>query len=262
MDERQLAELFRDAADGGPSAGFGHSDVLAASRRATARRRMAMATGSALGIVVLVGGIVVGGGYLRDTGGGADSAATAGSAQEQSAPQVLEDQQGRSSQPGELAVPPSASADTDVPGETREQGPASSGKVVPWPGLRDDVARAGCGPVDRELADALRGEFPATTGSTLTTRGDAFPVPDGCPDAARAAALPVDGGSLYVVLAPVRGDGPTEMYFGREDGALGFSVYTTKGDVLVLLAVPEVDGGEPPHAADLEPVATSLATRF
>jgi len=262
VDERQLSELFRDAADDGPSAGFGHAEVVAASHRATTRRRMAMATGSALGIVVLVGGIVVGGGYLRDTGGGAENASTAGGAQEQPTPQVLEDQLGRSSQPDELAVPPSASADTDVPGETREQGPASSGKVVPWPGLRDDVARAGCGPVDRELADALVGEFPATTGSALTTTGPAVAVPELCPPQARAAAVPVDGGFLYVVLAPVMGDGPTEMYVGREDGAVGYYVYTPKGAVLQVLAVPASTGGEAPQAAALEPVATALAARF
>lgn len=257
MDERQLAELFRDAADGGPAAGFAHADVVAASHRATARRRMALAGGSALGMVALVGGILIGGGYIRDTGGGADSAATAGSAQEQS---VLEDQRGRSLVPGEAA--PSAPADKDVPDVTREQGPASSGKVVPWPGLRDDVARAGCGPADRELADALVSEFPAATGAELRTRGHAVPVPDGCPPEPRAAALPVDGGHLYVVLAPVLGDGPTEMFVGREDGAIGFAVYTPKGLVLVVLSVPEVSGGEAPYAVNVQALATQLATRF
>lgn len=262
MDERQLAELFRDAADDGPAARFGHAEVVAASHRATARRRMAMAGGSALGIMVLVGGIVVGSGYFRDTssGGGTQSAATAGGAREE--PQVLSDQRNQSVPPGELAAPSSAGADKDVPDGTGEQGPASSGKVVPWPGLRDDVARAGCGPVDRELADALVSELPAITGSAVTTRGESVPVPDGCPPDARAAAVPVDGGSLYVVLAPVRGDGPTEQFIGREDGALGFSVYTPKGAVLVVLSVPEVAGAEAPYGPVVRELALNLAQRY
>jgi hypothetical protein len=264
VDERQLAELFRDAADGGPAAGFGHADVVAASHRATARRRMATAGGSALGIIVLVGGIVLGSGYFRGTEGGSDNATSGGSAQEAAQPpSVLGDQRERSSQaaPGGLSAP-SASADTDVPDGTGEQGPASSGKVVPWPGLRDDDARAGCGPVDRELADALVSEFPATSGSDLATTGEFFPVPDGCPPDARAAALPVDGGALYVVLAPVRGDGPTEQFVGRPDGAIGFSAYTPKGQVLVVLSVPETAGGEAPYAPAVMPVATALAERY
>ncbi|HEY0636385.1 MAG TPA: hypothetical protein VGD67_01950 [Pseudonocardiaceae bacterium] len=260
MDERQLAELFRDAADGGPTAGFGHSDVIAASRRATARRRMAMAGGSALGIMVLVGGIVVGGNVLRDTGGNAEHATSAGgSAQEQSVPQVLEDQQ-RGSGPDSLNPPPAA-AGTDVPGDTAEQGRPSPGQVVPWPGLRDDVARAGCGPVDRELADALVSEFPAATGAE-SLPPNPFPVPDQCPEGARAAGFAVDGGFLYVVLAPVAGDGPPDMFVPREDGALGFSVYTPKGQVLLVLGVPAKQGDPPPFAESVQQLATAVAERY
>lgn len=261
MDERQLAELFREAAADAPPAGFGHAEVVAASHRATARRRMAMAGGSALGIMVLVGSIVIGSGYLRDTGSEAGSAATADSAQGQQPPQVLEDQEKQSSSP-RVGAAPSGSADTVVPGGTGEQGPASSGKVVPWPGLRDDVARAGCGPVDRELADALVRELPAATDATGSTPGEAFAVPDACPPDARAAALRVQGGALYVVLAPVRGDGPADQYVARDDGALGFSVYTPRGAVLLVLGVPETVGGQAPLGAQLQAMASALAQRY
>lgn len=256
MDERQLTELFRDAADDGPSATFGHADVVAASRRVTARRRMALAGGSTLGIAVLVGGIVVGGGYLRDTGGG-DSLATAGSGGgSSSSSQVLEDQQERASTPGELAAPPSPAADKDGPESPAEQGRGDSGKVVPWPGLRDDGARAGCGPVDRELADALIRELPATSGV------QPFAVPDACPPDARAAAIPVDGGSIYVVLGPVRGDGPPDLFVGRADGAVGYSIYTGRGNVLLVMSVPSVEGGVAPHLDRLQPVAEKLAQAY
>lgn len=54
-DDDRLAELFRTAASdaGAPSPGFDHGEVVAASRRITARRRTAL-TG-ALGVVAVIG---------------------------------------------------------------------------------------------------------------------------------------------------------------------------------------------------------------
>jgi len=252
VDERQLTELFRDAADGGPPPSFGHADVVAASRRATARRRMATTGATALGMVVLVGSIVVGGGFLRDAdSGGAGQAATAGDAD---APSVMEDQHGSTLSP--LVAPPSDAADRNVPEANAEQGRTASGKVVPWPGLRDDDARAGCGPVDRELADVLIGEFPATpTAASLA-------VPDQCPAGARSAVLPVDGGAIYLVLGPVSGDGPPDRVVTRDDGAIGYFVYTAKGNGLLVLSVPATAGGPAPYADRTQPVAEKLRQRF
>ena len=253
MDEQQLAELFRDAADGGPSAAFGHADVVAASRRATARRRMAIAGGGAVAIAVLVGSMVVGSGFLRTTDDGMRGASTAGDAA-QGGPQVLGEQQGQA--PGLPAAPPSTAVGTYGPEANAEQGRTASGKVVPWPGLRDDDARAGCGPVDRELADALVGEFPATPGTQPQV------VPDACPADARAAAVLVAGGTVYVVLAPVGGDGPADQPVKRDDGAVGYSVYTPKGSVLLVLSVPNVDGGTAPYADKVQPAAEKIAQRY
>lgn len=255
MDEQRLAELFRDATDGAPPASFGHADVLAASRQATARHRMAVA-GSAVAIAGLVGSIVIGGGYLRHTSRGGYDAATAGGAAVASAPsgpQVQEDQPGQA--PGPLAAPPSA-VDKNGPEAHAEQGRNASGKVVPWPGLRDDDARAGCGPVDRELADALISELPATPS------GPAVAVPDGCPPGARAAALPVPGGTVYVVLAPVAGDGPADQPVRRDDGAYGYFVYTPKGRVLLVLSVPAAGGSIAPYADRTQTLAEHLAPRY
>jgi hypothetical protein len=256
VDERQLAELFQDASEGGPSATFGHADVIAASRRATVRRRTAIAGGSALAIVVLVGSIVVGGGSLLGTGRGNTMTASGGSGgQSDSGPQVLGEEPG-SQLPGAAAAPPSTAADKNGPEANAEQGRTASGKVVPWPGLRDDDARAGCGPVDPELADALIG------GLRATPAGPAGPVPDACPPNARAAAVPVDGGSVYVVLAPVRGDGPPDRAVTRADGASGYAVYTANGSMLLVLSVPAAPGGAAPLADQIQPVAEKTAQRF
>jgi len=256
VDERQLAELFRDAADGGPSAGFGHADVVAASHRATDRRRRAIASGSALAIAVLVGSIVVGGGFLRGSDRGAEMASTGGSGGAgQPGTLMPGDQQGQPPA-GPLAVPPSTAVDKNGPEANAEQGRAASGKVVPWPGLRDDDARAGCGPVDRELADALVGEFPATPNTQPVA------VPDGCPPLARAAALPVDGGVIYAVLAPARGDGPPDQVVTRDDGAFGYAVYTSHGSVLLVLSVPGTPGGTAPYADRTEAAAEKIAQRY
>lgn len=255
MDEQQLAELFHDAADGGPAATFGHTDVVAASRRVTARRRIAFASGSTLGIVVLVGGIVIGSGLLQGSDrGGTQSAAVGGAGVESVAPPAVGDQP-RVQAPG-LAAPPTGSADQNGPELTAEQGRDGSGKVVPWPGLRDGDARAGCGPVDRELADVLIRELPATPQATV------LPVPDACPPGARAAAVAVGTGSIYVVLAPVRGDGPADQFVGREDGAVGFSVYTPKGSVLLVLSVPATVGGQAPQLDRVQPLAETIGRAY
>jgi len=253
VDEQQLAELFRDAAGDGPPAAFGHADVVAASRRATARRRIAVGGGTALAITGLVGSMVVGGGYLRHTERGGYDAATAGGAAEQPGPQVLEGQPG--SELGPLAVPPSA-VDRNGPEANAEQGRTASGKVVPWLGLRDDDARAGCGPVDRELADVLVSEFPATP------TGAPQPVLDACPPGARAAAIPVQAGAIYIVLAPVAGDGPADQPLRRPDGAYGYFVYTPKGSGILVLSVPGVPGGIAPHADRTQEVAVKIARRY
>lgn len=261
MNEQQLAELFREAAGGGPPARFALDDVISSSRRATARRRRAIAGGSAVAVLALVGSIVFSGG-LRGTDSGAEQAATAGSVnQPQSGDLVAGEPRGQ--QPGPQATPPPPAVDQNVPEAKAEQGRPASGKVVPWPGLRDGIARAGCGPVDRELADALIGELSATPDAPLA------PVPDACPPAARAAALQVPGGMIYVVLAP-SGDGRTAATGGgradqpvrRDDGAAGYAVYTPTSRMLLVLGVPATPGGAVPLAERIRPAAEKIARSF
>jgi hypothetical protein len=259
VDERQLAELFRDAADGGPAASFGHADVVAGSHRATLRRRRAIASGAALAMAVLVGSIVIGGGFLRGPDRYAQQGSTAGSSggggAALSAPPAQEDRQGQYP-PGPLTAPTTTAVDKNGPEANAEQGRTASGKVVPWPGLRDDDARAECGPADRELADALIGEFPATADSVPQ------PVRDGCPPQARAAALPVSGGLIYAVLGPAAGDGQPNQAERRDDGAVGYAVYTPTGNVLLVLSVPAEPGGTPPYADRTQQAAEAIAQRY
>lgn len=261
VDERQLAELFQAAADGGPPARFGHTDVVTAARRATVRRRAGIAGGATLGVAALLGAVLIGNSLLGGPEGGDLTAA--GSVAESSAdlaesapPPIGSDQRGRDEaqpkppqQPGELNAP------ADPPPGTGE-----SGKVVPWPGLGDDGARAGCGQADRELAEALAAQLPAAD------EARAVAVPDRCPPQARAVAVPVEDGDaagwIYLVLAPVRGDGPADRPLERADGALGYQRLARSGEVLVVLSVPQVDGGRAPFASDTLRLAEELGSRY
>ncbi|MBA8827663.1 hypothetical protein FHX42_005068 [Saccharopolyspora lacisalsi] len=64
MKERELEELFRDAARTAPPAAFDAADIAARSRRVTARRRMAATGGSLVAAAVLAVGIGAGTGML------------------------------------------------------------------------------------------------------------------------------------------------------------------------------------------------------
>jgi hypothetical protein len=254
VDERQLAELFRAAADDGPPAGFGHAEVVAASRRATARRRASIAGGSVLAVAVLFGGVAVGGGLFSGGGGMGQEATSAGGGAQMSEVWPVPAQEGVP----EIAPNAEGPTQLSVP-DDRSQGTGTSGKVVPWPGLGDDDARAGCGQADRELAEALAAQLPAANSEL------AEPVPDGCPPQARAVAVPVeDGGTtgwIYVVLAPVGGSA-TDVAVQREDGARGHQVLAASGQVLVVLSVPSADGGRPPFGARTSRIAEALRNRF
>lgn len=251
VDERQLAQLFQTAADDGPPASFGHSDVVAASHRETRRRRTRIAGGSALVVAVLLGGVAVGNNLL---GGPRNAETTSAGGMADSTPQSAEVERGEQvpaeQLPGQLSSP-----------DSQTQGADKAGKIIPWPGLAADGARAGCGPADRELADALAAQLPAAGQSAPMA------VPDACPPEARAVAVPVseDGadGWIYLVLAPVRGDGPADQPVERAaDGALGFQRLTPSGRVLVVLSVPAVDNGQPPFAADTMILAEEIGSKF
>lgn len=72
LDDERLGALFRAAASDGPSPPFDHGDVVAASRRITARRRAAVA-GGALALLAVAG---VGAAVVRPGSLDRDSAST------------------------------------------------------------------------------------------------------------------------------------------------------------------------------------------
>lgn len=74
--------------------------------------------------------------------------------------------------------------------------------------------------------------------------------------------MPVTGGMIYAVLAPVRGDGPADQIVTRVDGAFGYAVYTPEGNVLLVLSVPDTPGGPTPYADRTKPAAEKIAQRY
>lgn len=189
MDEQRLSELFRTAAGDPPPASFGTEDVVHASRRATARRRSALAGGSLLGIAVLAGGVLLGG----------------------QAPRPV---------PEAPAAPATSGVSPD--GVTPFLAPPGAATTCPFDGR-----------LAAELAAVLDGE------------GAAVPIPEPCRPGTRGAALPVAGGTVYVLLGP----GPTPS-------GQGIASVPADGGRLAVVAAP------PSLVGDLDALAQAVAARL
>lgn len=189
MDEQRLNVLFRDAVGDPPPPAFGSADVVAASRRATARQRTALAAGTLLGVAILAGGLLVGGHLMQDP------SSTAGRSPSQAATAAADP-----GLPRTLSSPPTAERE-----QTR------------------------CGPVDDELAAQLRsllvdrgasisgppseaaGPCPAgSRAAAVPVAGGTFTIlviPPGSPldptgpDGAREQVLTRNGGRALVVIS-------------------------------------------------------------
>lgn len=247
MDEHKLAGAFRDAVRETPPASFDATDVVAASHRVTARRRMQLAGGSALGVVVLAGGLVLGNSTLGD--GGHPAAPMAGGRPSTSGQARVFTAQGepnpRMTAPGNSVNPNS------LPGQPPKQGSGESGMA----GQPTGNPRPGCGSVDRELAAALAGELPAIAGSPPI-------MADGpCPAGARAVAVAVrDGasaGTLTVVLVPA----PNSGRAGPDAGPAAV-VASHSGGTLTVSSRAAAGSSAAPYTDQVGKVATDLATHF
>lgn len=189
MDERRLGALFRDAVGDPPPATFGCADVVAASHRATIRRRNSLVAGTLLGLAILAGGLTIGGHVV----------------------------QGRSSTAGQQVDAPAT-----------EPGPRTLG-APPGAEVSVENGQTRCGPLDGELAAYLntvlvaRGAAIAGPPSEVPgpcpdgSRAAAVPVVDGTfyllvappgwplgapsPDGARGHALTSSGGRELVVIS-------------------------------------------------------------
>jgi hypothetical protein len=233
VDERQLGELFRDAVGEVPPASFGRDEVVTASRRATAARRNAAVGGTLLGAAVLTGGLYFGG--VLDAGRSASERTSAAG------------QRGPEAGPGTM--------DSAAP-HTFDAPP---GAPVPFPRARPpDGAQVGCGPVDHDLATEVTGLL-AEWG--VEVPGPVGEVRQSCAIGARSAAVPVVGGTLYVVVVP-RAGAPEPIETVTPDGKHGYSRMLTGGRELVLILLPDVPG-RPIALSDAVPaLAEELADRL
>jgi hypothetical protein len=207
VDERKIEELFRDAAQGAPPPSFDEHDVIRASRRVTARRRIAAASGSLVAAAVLVGGIGFGTGVFGGTGGSQVASAPdshSPSAQDKSGPSIMSEPDSRR---GQCAAP-----DEQLASALVEKVP-EAGKTTPVP------ARGGCPSGSRNAAFAVReGASAGTVAVVLSPAGTVPPEQLGVsqrPDGARQVSEEARSGKVLTVVSDPDADSPGPPYGDR-----------------------------------------------
>jgi hypothetical protein len=234
MDEKQLADKFRDAVGEMPPPSFDTQDVRVASARATARarKRLQSGVGAAIG-VVLIGGVLV---LTRPFGG--DTASSTGASA------------GGAAQPNATSPMP-----------MDHVGPGPTGKMQP--NTPDLGGGAHCGPADQGLAAALGAELPIVTGA------EAMAADVGCPDGSAGVAYQLtDGpnsGKLELVLVPasVPNDPSTGVKPAVRVGkGNSVTVVTRTGGALTLASLPMNGSAVGPYAGQVNDIAARLAARY
>lgn len=230
MDEQQWSGLFREAVGEPPPASFGRDEVVAASRRATARRRGLAGAGTLLGAGVVAVGLLSSGVLDRTPA----ETTTAGQA------------------------PPGA--DTRLaPGMPHPLGtePGTT-TATPRAGVSRGAGQVPCVPADDALAGQVRAVL-AERGSAVAGSSGAVPGP--CPVGSRAAALPVPGGMLYVLVIP-QVQPPEQVDVVWPDGRREHALMLEGGRGLVVISVPTVPGRPPALNDDVPALAEELAKRL
>jgi hypothetical protein len=235
VDEGKLAEVFRDAAGDAPPASFDKGDILAASARATARarQRVRVGAGIACGFVLLAGiGVTV----ANLTGPTSSTA---------NAPAVAT---------GGRSAPSYPLSANGFPGDSSGQGHETPGTVDP----RVGHAPAGCGAVDRGLADALVDELPAAAG------GDARAADSDCPAGSIGAGYQVNDGAnsgmVSVIVVPASVSGQVKPF--TTQGTQTVTVKTRSGGTLTLVSRPMNDSAGAPFGGQLKDIAARLQARY
>jgi hypothetical protein len=240
MDDRELETMFADAPGELPPATFSASQVIAASKRAQARRRSAIAVTCSF-VVVVLGGFGVFVTVSNPNGPGPTAASSAGDAQ-------VSAQSGVAGQPfGTQERPPSA-GDKSFPPQSPMQGGDETGKDGP----RAESA-SGCDKVDRELATALAGELP------VTVSVDGASPSHLCPTGSRSAGFPVSGGFVSITLAP---PGMALTLAQQPPGTKIAEQPAAGGGTIWLLSIPQGGATVAPFAEDIDRVAQAVAARF
>ncbi len=249
MDERKIAELFRDAASDAPPASFGVDNVVSASARETVRRRNRLALGSAMAAVLVFGGVVAYANLMSVENGLPTSA---GSALEAESPNLTPFGVPEPRDGGTLAEPDLTGGlpPKSIPENTSTQGDVEPGKA----GRPTTGGTSGCQEVDRELAVALADELPAADGLQPSH------AVANCPPGARGASFLVrDGRGVYgvvsVVLLPVgqQALASTSIAEAHHDSAKG---------VVYVLSEPAQGASVGPFEAELGSLAERIAARF
>ena len=241
MDDHELETMFAAAPGEAPPATFSASQVVAASKRAQARRRSAIALTCSCLVVVLGGfGVFA---AVSNLGGPAPTAATsAGDAR-------ISGQSGVPKQPlGTQERPPNTGDAPGFPPQSPMQGGDETGKDGP----RAESA-SGCDKVDRELATALAGEFP------VPVSVDSASPSHLCPTGSRSAGFPVAGGFLSITLAP---PGVAVQPAGQPPGTKISEQPAAGGGTIWLLSIPQAGSTVAPFANDIDRAARAVAARF
>ena len=250
MDEHKLAELFRDAVRDAPPPSFDEGDVRSASLRATSRRRSAFALGSTMAVVLVFGGVAVSAG-LFGSGGSGDSTAGAALDGPNSSPEGTMTPYGLPEAKSEPQLtdrggqPPRS-----IPEDSSTQGDETPGSAS----LSAGGTPTGCGPVDRELADALAGELPVAAGTQPE------PAPGDCPVGSKGAGYLVRDGSAIgvfsVVVVPKGANPPTGL---GTASSRQVSMMAKSGATVHVISEPQQGSSTAPYATKLDSVATGIA---
>jgi hypothetical protein len=240
MDDRELETLFTAAPGDPPPATFTANQVVAASKRAQAKRRSTiMAACGAL--IVVFGGFGVFAAFTSPGSGTPNTASSAGDAQ-------VSAQSGVAGQPLGIPERPPTGDKQGFPPQSPMQGGDEAGKDGP----RVESA-SGCDKVDRELATALAGELPGTVSV------DGASPSHLCPTGSRSAGFRVDGGFVSITLAP------SGMALTLADVIPGTKIVeqtAVSGGTIWLLSIPDSGSAPPPFADDVDRIARTVASQF
>ena len=245
MDEKELAELLKDAVADTPPPTFTRADVTRESERQRARRRNGLLTGSAFGVAVLAGATALA--VALWTGQASpsetfDAESVASSGNGNAAPDELPDEGGRAASPTERGG-------EDFPPRSPKQGGTSDGNGGP---AGPTGTPSGCEQVDRELAAALAGELPAAAN---VKAAEAVPVTLYCGDEDSGAAFNLPDGTLSVVLLSAS---EKVLADTAPDGARA-TAYTSDGRQVLVVSEPASAGDSAPYTSELSRFAAEVA---
>lgn len=245
MDERELETLFREAPGEVPPATFDASDVAAASRRATARHRMRVATAASFAAVVLAGGALFATiGPLSD----GDERAAVSAQMDEGAAKAQPDSADARQENGGLGL-------------SREPAPKQGGEDSSLDAADPEAAKrtSGCESVDRKLADALAGELPVGPSRAPDPVPGIGPCVDGGSNAAYEVADGEASGLISVAIIPASREEVMALEQGSRIRNAQARTDGGNGDIVVVSSEPAPGSPAAPLAGELQRIADAIA---